>query len=1054
MARKRKAVDGADDSLRKKPKKAKGGPKQMDSPQPKPVKDQLSKNAQQSGDVQQQDRKKQQQKPAVPTARDPVVKNDLLARYFTRVETLRAYLLTRLPSSSRLRRKKLLSVGKSSEASAVEQLLSHVLDTTLVACADNGPKEYSDLDQNREQLRETFSQTKRADESYVTVSSAAEGVFSHQAEIVDFVIWLLFSRSKKSGRGFGTGYPENVLCHGYQRGQKLPYHNVGTIIPGVQVDAYPASTIPSLYTTRTPQNAQTLKEPPWPQLLAILGASAERIMTDLLLHCSLFLPVDAGIGNYVQLTGQPLFSVLSASANGQNKAENSTAKAKPPSEIVFARNYMFYCRPSLTTRDARVHFGLSPKPTGAANGQESTPQSGDEETRDATNGVVKGTQKKQTKEAAQPGNDVSAPAGSAPLINLATPLPQVSAFCRAVIHKVVPDDFWGTGEAGANNKASVLKKVDMFVRLQRHENINLHGVLQGLKIAEVKWLAPPKLKYDKMSQTDMQKRQEIYAEFLYFLFDGLLIPVIANNFYVTESSTHRNQIFYFRQDVWRSISEPAMAVLKSTRLEELKSKEAVQLIEARGLGFGKLRLMPKKTTMRSIVNLRRAIPKKGDPRAAPSINAVLRPVAAMLNLEMKEHPERLGSGMLSTRNMYARLKGFRERMHAKNKRIFYLAKVDVQSAFDTIPQAAMVKLLGTVPEHPTYHIDQHVEIAVIGADMRRREAEQADSGLATNKGAAATPVSRQIWRTVAKAGDSPAGFHDAVEDSMARGKRDTVFVDSAFRKTRDAESLAKLAATHILDNIVKVGGRYYRQKEGIPQGSVLSSTLCSYFYADLEEKELSFLKPSMENGAVDEDCILLRMIDDFLVISTNRSKAARFIEVMQRGHPRYGVAVNPSKSLVNFSLTIDGKPVPRLTEGQPFPYCGTKIHCSTLDLAQDRESKMKAIFNTITVDHTRSQGYNFKRKILNSFQIQAHHMFFDTSYNSRRTTLRNLHDAFAETANKMWAYARCMPKTKRPSAQLTISAIEEVGAMAYGILHSKTRTQQSYEFSVSKAHLR
>ena len=440
-----------------------------------------------------------------------------------------------------------------------------------------------------------------------------------------------------------------------------------------------------------------------------------------------------------------------------------------------------------------------------------------------------------------------------------------------------------------------------------------------------------------MSQTDAQKRQTIFAEFVYFLFDAYLIPLIASNFYVTESSAHRNRLFYFRHDVWRRISEPALASLVSTRLEPVELKEAVRLIESRGLGYGKLRLLPKKAAMRPIVNLRRVVPKKGDAWTAPSINSVLRPVAAMLKLEMKEHPERLGSGMLSIHSIYPRLKGFRDRMYVKNRHVFYFAKVDVQSAFDTIPQKAMVRLLGTVPESPFYNINHHVEIAPTGADLGRRLMSDTSAGpvVPPKRDTAAAP--RQVWRTVAKAGDDATGFHDAVEASIAQNKRNTVFVDSAFVKTHHAEALARLAATHIQDNIVRVGDKYYRQKEGIPQGSVLSSTLCSYFYADLEEKELGFLKSSA--GAEDEDCLLLRLIDDFLVISTNRDKAARFVEVMQRGHPAYGVAVNPSKSLVNFALEIDGKPVPRLTAGQPFPYCGTFIHCTSLNLTKDRDNK-------------------------------------------------------------------------------------------------------------------
>ena len=136
-------------------------------------------------------------------------------------------------------------------------------------------------------------------------------------------------------------------------------------MPGAGPDPFPASTIPGLCTTRNPQHAQTLKEAPWPQLLAILGASAEKIMTDLLLDCSLFIRVDAGFGNYIQLTGKPLFDILSAKTEEQgqgheDRANKAVSKARPPSDIVFARSHMLYCRPTLTTGN-KVHFGLSPK---------------------------------------------------------------------------------------------------------------------------------------------------------------------------------------------------------------------------------------------------------------------------------------------------------------------------------------------------------------------------------------------------------------------------------------------------------------------------------------------------------------------------------------------------------------------------------------------------------------------------------------------------------------------------------------------------------------------
>jgi telomerase reverse transcriptase len=72
-----------------------------------------------------------------------------------------------------------------------------------------------------------------------------------------------------------------------------------------------------------------------------------------------------------------------------------------------------------------------------------------------------------------------------------------------------------------------------------------------------------------------------------------------------------------------------------------------------------------------------------------------------------------------------------------------------------------------------------------------------------------------------------------------------------------------------------MGKQFYRQKVGIPQGSIVSTVLCNIFYADLEGKKLPFL--------TDCDGLLLRLIDDFLFISMNRDHAIEFLQHMQDG---------------------------------------------------------------------------------------------------------------------------------------------------------------------------
>lgn len=46
---------------------------------------------------------------------------------------------------------------------------------------------------------------------------------------------------------------------------------------------------------------------------------------------------------------------------------------------------------------------------------------------------------------------------------------------------------------------------------------------------------------------------------------------------------------------------------------------------------------------------------------------------------------------------------------------------------------------------------------------------------------------------------------------------------------------------------MKIGNEYYRQVVGIPQGSVLSAILCSFFYGDLERRAYKFTE--------DPDCV-------------------------------------------------------------------------------------------------------------------------------------------------------------------------------------------------------
>jgi telomerase reverse transcriptase len=237
----------------------------------------------------------------------------LLNQFYPKLQTLRAYLLSKLPSSSRLRRKKIASISQSGEPCGrpqadFERHLCRILDTTLVGTFEDTTPQ---LDEKRWEQFISFSQ--RGDESYVTLSDGIAAAAFAQSEvsrqtftakgtrtrrrtksnrqIVDFVVWLLFSRVNRLHR-----WPKHILCDGYRK-HTSAHSAAGRDFNNGQV-------IPGIFSVHPNQHVHALKEAPWPHILSLLGKAGERIMIDLLMDGAIFVAVEAGKGNLYQMSGK------------------------------------------------------------------------------------------------------------------------------------------------------------------------------------------------------------------------------------------------------------------------------------------------------------------------------------------------------------------------------------------------------------------------------------------------------------------------------------------------------------------------------------------------------------------------------------------------------------------------------------------------------------------------------------------------------------------------------------------------------------------------------
>ena len=359
--------------------------------------------------------------------------------------------------------------------------------------------------------------------------------------------------------------------------------------------------------------------------------------------------------------------------------------------------------------------------------------------------------------------------------------------------------------------------------------------------------------------------------------------------------------------------------------DEIPFEQAKRLLDSRTLGFSQVRLLPKGARIRPIMNLSRKVIKthNGKSIVGMSINDVMGPVLAMLNYEKANQPARLGSALFSVSDLHPRLKTFQNRI----KQIgtaphFYFAKVDVQSCFDTIPQNRVLQLIDQLASENEYRFVGHTE-------LNSSESTDHQSPFSCQQ----KPARKFKFVSRARASDDSTSFEEALNKSLAIKKKGTIFVDSVSRAVRDTTNLIDLLREHVERNVVKIGKKFFRQKRGIPQGSVVSSILCNFFYADFERECLHFL---------DEDSILLRLIDDFLLITTNKQHAKMFMQTMHDGNDSYGIQVNADKSMTNFGLVVNDAKVPCLKGSMVFPYCGGAINVKTLEMTRDRSRRQDA----------------------------------------------------------------------------------------------------------------
>lgn len=588
-----------------------------------------------------------------------------------------------------------------------------------------------------------------------------------------------------------------------------------------------------------------------------------------------------------------------------------------------------------------------------------------------------------------------------------TAMSHVSRFVLEIIQSVFPKAFWGS----THNYESVCVKLHIFIKLRKDERFPIKLVMESLRVTHVNWLWPNCMTSAKRSRTDFETATLLLQSVMRWFFLGFLIPLLRSTFYITESEFSAKRLLYYRKPVWSIFRALGMKKLVSTQYKVIGEREVKKLLETQGVGLSRLKLLPKTTGMRPIAMLSQ--PEnlgqycRRNRVTEQSTNDKLSNMLEILRYEYERNPERFGAGVSGISQIYPILRSFvkkvKDSSQGKARSDLYFVSVDISKCYDTIRQEHLLGIMEDVIQDDQYLIQQH---------------------LVTYQSKGEDRIVRKPLRKIGPL-ESFFRFHDLATSSTYN---DAVFTmgNRGAGKIVKKEDLRNLLAKHLKFNVVVIPGRYGKrylwQTCGIPQGSKISSFLCNYYYGGMDIELIK--KISNSNQPLDNDSstpcvnVLIRIIDDFILISTDKDCANRFIKKMEEGEPILGANINKEKTLANFDAQTDKSNQPRkslvVIAGRTFfPWCGVLIDTHTAEVRIDysRFAAGKSE-DALTVDHCHC-GRQLKSCIKYYLLPRCQPLLFDTTINGSEVIIINLTQMMLLAAVKSKSYIESAMSLKK-----------------------------------------
>ncbi|XP_049935766.1 telomerase reverse transcriptase isoform X2 [Nymphaea colorata] len=724
---------------------------------------------------------------------------------------------------------------------------------------------------------------------------------------------------------------------------------------------------------------------------------------------------------------------------------------------------------------------------------------------------------------------------------------EVVSFIWAVCRNVVPSPLLGH----PCNWRALRQNIANFVKLRRFEKFYLKHCMHQVWTSGFPFLS----EFTSICHWHAFRNEELITEawkdcdlsamksslhrklvevWIFWLFSCLIVPVLRANFYITESENGRHGVFYYRKVLWKKIMKKYIDNLQNENFQLLDASACASASEK--LFYPKVRFLPKENGVRPLVSYKSSyipisrfsscnlgnITNKQvvmSPKAAPhevkcccakngkkyltssNLQATakhspfpypmrddIRDLYVILKGIKLDNPDLLGSSVFDYNDIYRKFYHFLASLRRKSlslPRVFIVA-CDVSKAFDSVDQEKLLHVMDDILQKQEYHLRKYVQVR-----CSKRSLVVHHDHLLVNHGKCSYSILA----------------------SKQSGASHSILVDQASTRRIGRDELLVFLSKHIRKNIWRLDGKLYLHEIGIPQGSMISSFLCSSYYGHLERniifpllgkcsvpllsecqraskmeemigsfnsdkgntdetsschgvrktnslgEKIKQLQVNYAQGRLSSDSqdkfapsssfLLLRLIDDFLFISSSMEQAASFFLRMYEGFEEYNCCMNSKKFCMNFDLLVDGGAFPQGTymgdDGVTFiPWSGLLVNCHTLEVQADYTRYWGVhLSSTLTVWRSPKPGHHLKAKLCDYMRPKCHALLYDSNINSPAVVRLNAYQAFLLCAMKFHCYVSSMPSGMLFSPTYFLEMIENSISYTFKLIQKRIHCVRS-----------